>query len=613
MKKLVFIFLLLQVYDTATSQEYAKLNTYRDAVYLAELVKETRKQPSKFLDADQKLEEVLQRYNRQQLENWQENTFLRDIILEWMELKVGPKPSAVGEEYMSQNNGPMLTSADAIKPDLSSIASLNWQSRVLYGTANFMSSRLKDEITNYGLHLALKKIEEDEHIRVLFARSWDYIAALNKTGTFYHSDLNMLKYNAEYDLQSLPDKTFDYLKQKVDPKYASLFEEVKFYYTFINDFREMANPVDAINRLTDKESKHEIILVQLLNNAFRNLEGSHKIWVSHAELQKDNLTEIFFMGLLLEQIIQHDKSSTATNTNEGIHVMVPTYAGLFESLEHVTLQIRDKNTPTIQEQKNYFRAIYDLYKPTIYKKIEQLDIANKYVRIVEAIPAASDLRHIIEQRQYQYLLPQFLQIAQFIDPDLFVENRESFQLVTFLLALNTVESSEEVKDLLETTALPIGSATIKRVSHWNIAFNGYVGITAGSEWLMKNVKGSHFNYGLTAPIGISFSGRISKVRPRSLTVFLSVFDIGALVNQNLKEEVATDSKIRFEQFIAPGVGLFYNAGKSPFTFGVHTTHNPSMREVNINGEHQHHIGAYRANVSFLVDIPLFNLYVNNRK
>jgi hypothetical protein len=94
----------------------------------------------------------------------------------------------------------------------------------------------------------------------------------------------------------------------------------------------------------------------------------------------------------------------------------------------------------------------------------------------------------------------------------------------------------------------------------------------------------------------------------SVSVFASIFDLGSIMNFRLTKNSSSFSKVKFENFLAPGLGVYYNFPKMPFTAGIHANYIPNIREIaNIR------YSVFRMNVSLLVDIPFFTIFNKEKK
>jgi hypothetical protein len=190
-------------------------------------------------------------------------------------------------------------------------------------------------------------------------------------------------------------------------------------------------------------------------------------------------------------------------------------------------------------------------------------------------------------------------------------NRKFMNTLNLFIDFSLVENSDEVKQLLNTYALPIGSSSLKRKGKSNISLNAYVGITGGYETVFGNTNENSFNLGLTAPIGVAFSHRYKPgAFISSGSIFVGLLDLGSLVNASFKDEVEIESDLSFQQFFVPTLGYFFNINNSPFSIGASGSYHFDSRTFQNSSIREEGLNAVRVNLSFLVDIPLFTLKHN---
>ncbi|MEI6682205.1 MAG: hypothetical protein WCO44_06235 [Bacteroidota bacterium] len=198
----------------------------------------------------------------------------------------------------------------------------------------------------------------------------------------------------------------------------------------------------------------------------------------------------------------------------------------------------------------------------------------------------------------------------------------------FMAGMVTAKSSEEVESVIETAALPTGSARIKRETAFNVSLNAYCGLFAGYERIegvdppltMQYQKINSF--GVSAPIGVSISRGHSVLfaigtgkygwkkgnRGWSSTLFFSIVDLGAITSFRFQNDsVASIPTIRLADIISPGI--FYSQGipGCPLSVNVGWQMGPLLRSVSMK-ENTYSSKYTRVSVSLCVDLPLFNLY-----
>lgn len=191
---------------------------------------------------------------------------------------------------------------------------------------------------------------------------------------------------------------------------------------------------------------------------------------------------------------------------------------------------------------------------------------------------------------------------------------------TFMSAIIDAKTSDDVEAAIESAALPVGSARIKRESTFNIALNAYCGPYMGYErvydldpkWMSAS-KSTINSYGLTAPVGISVSygGNCRRAKNHSsYSLFLSVIDIGAIASfrfsDTLTEVLPT---IQLKNILSPGIFFSYGIPKSPISVNAGWQMGPLLRKVDAQINENTYSDRYgRVSLSICIDIPIVNFY-----
>ncbi|MBS1772098.1 MAG: hypothetical protein JST82_04515 [Bacteroidetes bacterium] len=217
-------------------------------------------------------------------------------------------------------------------------------------------------------------------------------------------------------------------------------------------------------------------------------------------------------------------------------------------------------------------------------------------------------------------------------------------ITKFFSDVATAKNSQDLSKVVSAYALPATSYKLKR-NTWNSVFiNGYVGIYGGYEQLtntqfhnapvLNDTIASGWVYGVSAPIGISFSktfGKARGTRPLSadakfypgkdknrfrdmskstLTVFVSIIDLGAVVSYRFSNTQGTlPQEFKWSQFISPGLHLQYGIPGTPLLIGSGVVYTPQIRKVDasVTGQTQQY-NAIRAYTGLFFDIPLVTIH-----
>ncbi|QEC77021.1 hypothetical protein [Mucilaginibacter ginsenosidivorax] len=181
---------------------------------------------------------------------------------------------------------------------------------------------------------------------------------------------------------------------------------------------------------------------------------------------------------------------------------------------------------------------------------------------------------------------------------------------SFMAAVATAKTSDDVENAIEAAALPVGSYSIKQKSEFNISLNGYVGYAWDFTKLPGKSNNRLFANGIYAPVGFSGSVGLHGGKCGALTLFASLIDVGSLVSYNLKGDT-TASKlkqdIRLESIISPSAQLFYEIPKWPLAFGFGWRRTPKLFFSKDSGFTVVQPQSV-FNVSILIDIPITTLF-----
>jgi hypothetical protein len=191
---------------------------------------------------------------------------------------------------------------------------------------------------------------------------------------------------------------------------------------------------------------------------------------------------------------------------------------------------------------------------------------------------------------------------------------------TFMSAIIDAKTSDEVEAAIESAALPVGSARIKRESTFNIALNAYCGPYMGYErvydldpkWMSAS-KSTVNSYGLTAPVGISISygGNCKKAKNHSsYSLFLSVIDIGAIASFRFSDTITQVlPTIQLKNILSPGIFFSYGIPTLPISVNAGWQMGPLLRKVDAQINENTYSDRYgRVSLSICIDIPIVNFY-----
>lgn len=620
-------------------QTFNKQNTFIDALDLAKIYD----QNSKLLDSqnsnlDNAYYSVLRKYGID-AQNIKTNPFLSDLIinLDSSLVKNAPVVKRKNNKLNSVNTRSSEVTMAAYQPNKfetkTPSQSVSWEAAVINGTSNFMASRFKQEILHIGINHIFSKIvrDKDSNIcRYLFPKSFHYIGNLYGEGdnSYYSADLLILKHSAQLDLENFHINLVNNT-ESIFPKSENINkikDVLSLSYQFMNAAKNGYSHDQIIHYLASRPYSNDSNLSKLLNivdlisQATLNLSKESDYWIPlqrlkiHNNIEQENLELRFFYALLYQQLIQIPELRE--------YILISDQNDIKQSLKRIQelLTIADQlnqipeylkshkfSLNSAKDFNNYLTLHLNIFvnfnsilskgnismRESLTINQEQIAYCTKFFSIVDAI----------NTKEYYRILPTFiLEFGSAIN-----QRPENLRTLAFISNLASINNTEDMENLLTANALPIGGASIKRHSKLNVSFNGYVGLTGGTEWALASQQTQiKPNLGLAAPIGISVTGN------NHLTYFFSVLDLGSIVNQRFGNDTNSYSNFKFEHFFTPGLGFFYNLKNMPLTLGFHGNYIPNLRNIKYENNGaiiaESNVSVFRFNFSVLVDIPFFTLY-----
>ncbi|MCD8540382.1 MAG: hypothetical protein LRY55_11920 [Leadbetterella sp.] len=176
---------------------------------------------------------------------------------------------------------------------------------------------------------------------------------------------------------------------------------------------------------------------------------------------------------------------------------------------------------------------------------------------------------------------------------------------TFIAQVSQAQNSDEVSEILEQFAAPVGSYRDKSIHKFSIALDSYVGI--GGGWKKEMEDKREPSWWVNTPVGVSFSFPVANVV--SVTVMPTILDIGPLVSYRFLNSDGEVAKIYLKEIISPGIfGSLGFGGKIPLFINLGWQRPAYLTAVNAT-ENTYNLNPYKLfSISAAVNIPLLNLY-----
>ncbi|HWW40793.1 hypothetical protein, partial [Pedobacter sp.] len=197
------------------------------------------------------------------------------------------------------------------------------------------------------------------------------------------------------------------------------------------------------------------------------------------------------------------------------------------------------------------------------------------------------------------------------------------KVMSFINDVMLANNSQSLSGVIANYASPPQSYRVKRSSRFSFDLNAYVGIVAGLEGLDR----PHFAYGLTAPIGVSFSwsgtkrpgrqmvvnkdGHIVYLRGNSNAISLTIIDIGAAVRYRFANDASSGlpRQVNLSQFISPALQYHFGIKNTPLDVVVGYQYLPKLRTFDDLSSSDNTIkSASEFNIGVVFDLPLMNFY-----
>lgn len=613
MKKVIFIFFFC-IAEIAIGQNIQ--HTYLDAVKLEKIFKQNQVGTNlNNIPLYDDFYEILLHYGLNE-SNIDSNLFFKGFVIK-------------ENNMVSANNGSeTLKDIPYNEPEakFSTLSSTDWQSSVINGLADFMAGRFKAESLHMALEQIFKRIQGEDAavIQALFPQTFAQISGMyhpKKSDSYYTADLLFLRQLILSDIEKMPENIVQ-SKFLLDQLSATEYDLLQTTYRLSKYSRAGFSVEDIIRKIAQQDFKNEKIkevvsLTYLFSEALRDTLGSENNWVNPLIQLKFKLNEInqlhvrFFYGLLYEQLrgtvffdkIEHIDSEKLAHQLQELLLFANNLNAAYDYAKEKKFKFKD-----VEEYLVYLQELSTSFQHVLKSKLisSYLEMNNSLFKLSGAYIRIMDP---FLKKDYQRAVPVLIsELSNYLSNE---QNIQYTRSVSFLSQLATIKNEDELEKLLQASALPIGSSSIKRNSRFNISVNGYVGFTGGRETAYGDLGSQiKWNMGLSAPIGIALTSH-------KVTLFGSIIDLGTIVSVRLNNDVSAYSDLKFENFLAPGVGLYYNLPKAPITIGTHYNYIPNLRTIQLqNGTStvtETGLGVTRINFSVLIDIPFFTLYNKPKK
>lgn len=531
------------------------------------------------------------------------------------------------------------------------------------GVSLFLISRAKQELNTAFFQKFKNFVKKNPQFVILFPNTTKVI---NNLLTYQYTQMLPELRDVFYkDIKIAPEKFTELLLM---PEYSKKFEQFPEFQIILNALTlfqkaNQLNPPQLIEGLTgilkgiEDTSKLEYLssslrLTAIFSNAIRTdsihfNDSIKNYWISPIEfydniLSKPKVLNIF-LGLIYEQMKKQLICFDDENLSEEIYqdnykeiysdISIKWYETQLTKLltqvgnisgaaKSIKLLNDNGSLPTNQEIYTYVNTAIELfdfgYDFASHYKPNMKDSTNKFIEIAKN---ANGLYINTVSQKYALAINNTIFLLNTIssinknDPTIkktifdgkFIKGISTYG--PFIANAVKAEKPEEFQLALETAALPVGSSAFKKCHIHNIAINAYLGANGGNWPKDKsNVHAWNDNFRLTAPIGIAWTPVIFKNNAGSISVFASLFDVGAIVDYQLKKDSTggreINQKIYLQNILSPGGYLVYGLPWNlPISIGVGGQYGPGLIKFGADLWNP----SWKWNIFIGVDIPIFNV------
>lgn len=567
-----------------------------------------------------------------------------------------------------QDAPPFVPSTASFLP--SSIGNLD-VTNIADGFAKFIVERTKQELQAAFFDKFRKEIKDDKFkdLQTLFPATFKLLEQLPEKIISYEKYINSLRDAFGKDLDGIIPHIEEVIKTGNLARFFNNHKELKsvsltgLYFAnalikqgkhigkAIEDFNPASTDYDFSNTDVNFIKTNALLFVKEVSASLKKANTSNnEYYVTFDSIQtmiEDPVTLDLYLGLLSQKLINLQISNANDKTYGRLMFDLKADADVlknFISSINSNISLVQTNLSNLKEKPRAERTLDDF--TTVFNsatgliesfknndfidKIKTIipaaatDIETfwkKYEDIKETVGAAISLYGNVKQKHYCLALSDVKNLYELRYPG----NQASHDSITkyvqgvgkFLIDKGTMicgvaqaKTSQEVYEAIDKVAMPVGSYRVKRFSVSNIAVQSYCGLFIGSEKKVEG-EGRTSSFGMTAPIGLSFSLG-GKNQNNSLSLFASIVDLGAITAFRFQNDTAkTLQKIQLKDIISPGLFISYGLGKCPLNinFGYQIT--PYLSFVSAD-ENTFQSSFGRWSLSFVVDIPIFNLYTKSR-
>lgn len=519
------------------------------------------------------------------------------------------------------------------------------QTSLIDGAATFVANRIKQEVKAKFFDNFKEEIMGAPGLEILFPNtvnlwkafaSYDYSDYLNLFQTSFRQDLSELTFHIPKYL-----RTVNGADKNLELDFMIALAES---YKFMIEGQSLAAAISSFSRNEEVAWNPQFKLgaryMAIFSSALRRSDATGRTWIKRGELTevlKSEQHSNILLGLMYQRILNANRefranttvdntllveSETAFKYADNFRKRLNSLIDLFENIDRVQQSLQDKR-PLLKEDLLH---LYHFADNIIIYAAESF--GNEYLahrdKIKETLKETEALFDATMRSDYSTLV---FGVYRLIEPRIKADSsKRSIRLFlkygSFMAQISSAKNAEDVTKALDAAALPVGSYGAKRRNPLTLELSTYPGFLVGAE-KAKPESGYTGTVGFTAPVGLSLSWPTKKkgassgakmfdenrsYTGNSITCFVTVVDLAAPVLYRLGHGDAEGlpEEVTISQFISPGISIGHSLSpKSPFYLMAGIQYTPKLREFGTELE-----SVARFNLTFAMDIPIFNLFTN---
>lgn len=563
---------------------------------------------------------------------------------------------------------------------------LGWDATSLaVGLSDFMVERAKDELNAAFFQRFERFFDKYPEAEKLFPKTSQFVRSL--LSYQYPIMMQALREAFYEDLNQLPEHIPDALKLEKYEGFMMDFPEINIGLQMVSVLQQLGSGGTApevihgfatidfqpgaahADHMASFNAHNMLHLCDLLSQALLNDNGH---WATPQELtslfQDQHQLRLFF-GVLYQQLSEKEIgfvntdgevtsiSEQLSNAKDVLGRWQRTMQSLLRKAEKVELAFEQ-----LQEMKNKGLAIGSRdFKVYVKGVIEMVHFSFDLPSLIQLdIPAMAEVKRITDvlldmhydvlNQSYSalvvnagVLLNEVLRLmdgggafAQACKADRSaLKELETFAghmrvYGVFMASIVAAESPDEVSAAIKAAALPVGSASIKKRSQWDISVQSHLGFYYKLDAVASNTERSWDGQttGITAPVGISFNKGLNSAHRNygAVGLMVSIIDVGAVVDYQLKQDTITDPTsgtqsvendrqytIELGNILSPGAYITYSfPGSIPLALSAGAQYGPGL--VSVQSTTTTVLKpVWRYSAALTVDMPLFTLAKRDRK